>query len=388
MTIVQQRVLRPRFLVAGLFLLVFLMGADSFIISPLLVTIAHGYQATVARAALGVTVYAVCYAGGAPFLGPLGERYPAKRLLLGGASVFLVGNLGCAVAPTLGWFYVCRAITGLGAALALPNVWATLGRVFRGKQLAVAMGVTMAALSLAIALGVPLGTAVAAVIGWHGIFWGGAGVSLVCLGVLSVVVPEFPGATKALAYRTSFRQVSQTPHVVRSLGVTLAWMLGFYALYTFLGPALMRELGQTTRQVGRDLMVYGGGNFLASFGSGYLTSRVGLLRSVRVTGSLSVLCVFSLGSFWGGLTGVLVSLLLLALVQGWGVTALTTYVVQLAPTNRTTVMALNNAGLYLGLTLGSLLGGRLFQVGGLGGVGLLAAGALISAVALTRGLPE
>lgn len=153
--------MKQRSLVAGLFLIVFMIGADSFIISPLLPAIERSFHISVAQAALAVTsyavCYAVCYAVGAPVIGPLGDHYSKRTLLLLGIIVFSVGSLSCALASTNGWFEVSRAVAGLGAAMTLPNVWALIGATFTGAQLSMIMGITMAALSLSIAIGVPLG---------------------------------------------------------------------------------------------------------------------------------------------------------------------------------------------------------------------------------------
>lgn len=49
-------------IVTGLFLGVFVVGADSFIISPLLPQIAQDFHATISQTALGVTLVLHCLA--------------------------------------------------------------------------------------------------------------------------------------------------------------------------------------------------------------------------------------------------------------------------------------------------------------------------------------
>jgi len=108
---------------------------------------------------------------GAPLIGPLGDQFSKQKLLLLGISIFAFGSLSCALAPTNGWFEAGRAVAGLGAAMTLPNVWALIGDTFKGLQLNAVMGMTMAALSLSIAIGVPLGAGLA--LGWHNWLIGG-----------------------------------------------------------------------------------------------------------------------------------------------------------------------------------------------------------------------
>ncbi|USS91301.1 MFS transporter [Fructilactobacillus carniphilus] len=66
------------FTILGLFFGVFVTGADSFIISPMLPEIAHSFATSITLAAYGVTIYAICFAVGSPLFGPLGNRYKKK----------------------------------------------------------------------------------------------------------------------------------------------------------------------------------------------------------------------------------------------------------------------------------------------------------------------
>ena len=79
--------------VTGLFLGVFVVGVDSFIISPLLPQIAQDFHATISQTALGVTTYALCEMIGAPLFGPLGDRFSKRKLLITGMSLFLGATL-------------------------------------------------------------------------------------------------------------------------------------------------------------------------------------------------------------------------------------------------------------------------------------------------------
>ena len=74
--------------VTGLFLGVFVVGVDSFIISPLLPQIAQDFHATISQTALGVTTYALCEMIGAPLFGPLDDRFSKRKLLITGMSQF------------------------------------------------------------------------------------------------------------------------------------------------------------------------------------------------------------------------------------------------------------------------------------------------------------
>jgi len=224
--------------ILSLFLIVFIIGADSFIISPLLPAIAKEFQVSISQTALSITVYALCYAVGSPFLGPLGDKFDKKKLLVIGLSIFLVGSILCASATNIMIFCFDRALAGLGAAITMPNIWATIGDSFSGKKLNLVMGIIMSALSLSIAIGVPLGTMLSQLANWHMAFWGSVVITLIGLVIMLGAVPNMKSETQTnLGYLTSFKNLFQSKKALLALMINLIWMFGFYSVYTFLGTS-------------------------------------------------------------------------------------------------------------------------------------------------------
>ncbi|WP_280431915.1 MFS transporter, partial [Nocardia brasiliensis] len=104
----------------------FLMGAEMYLVAPMLPDIAESLHASVAATATIVTAYVLVYAVAGPPFGILADRYPRRWSILLGSLVFMLGNLACAVAGSLTMLVVGRRITGLGAAIAAPAIWAYL----------------------------------------------------------------------------------------------------------------------------------------------------------------------------------------------------------------------------------------------------------------------
>lgn len=378
--------MKSGWLVLGLFLIVFVIGADSFIISPLLPVLAQSYHASITTVALSVTIYAICYAIGSPLLGPLGDRFPKRRLLLVGVVIFFVGGVACVWAPTVGWFNIGRAVAGIGAATTLPNVWALIGQMFHGKKLNLIMGITMAALSLSIALGVPMGTGLAQLVNWRLAFVVSVGLTLLAGGILYRVIPRRTLVMKKVDYWQSYDQIGRSLKAKLALLITLTWMLGFYVVYTFLGTFITRQFHLNTGQTGLVFVAYGLSNFVASFFGGVVMTKLGKLATVQLSGVLSAVAMAGLLAGQQSLLAIIGSLIVLAIVQGLGVTALNTIIVNLLPLQRATMMASNSAMLYLGLTVSSSVGGWAYPRVGFFGITLAAMGALLIAVGLTRRL--
>ena len=66
--------------------------------------------------------------------GAAGDRYGHARLLVIGTALFGVASVGCALAPTLAWLLMGRAVQGIGAALLMPNSLACWGRGSRAQR--------------------------------------------------------------------------------------------------------------------------------------------------------------------------------------------------------------------------------------------------------------
>ena len=152
-TTVQPLSAREKISVAGMFLGVFAVGIDSFVISPLLTPMSKSLAGSVAAVAIGVTTYAVAYAVSAPILAPLGDRYRPANIAIVGITIFAVATLATSFQNSLIGFYTVRAVAGVGGAMYTPNIQAHVSRrydpIMRGKLI----GIIMAGLSASIVLG-------------------------------------------------------------------------------------------------------------------------------------------------------------------------------------------------------------------------------------------
>lgn len=376
-------------IIVSLFIAVFTAGADSFIISPLLPEISKEFSSTITQTAYGVTIYALCYAFGAPIFGPLGDKYSKRKLIISGLILFLIGTLLCGTAPNLILFYIYRAIAALGVALFLPNIWAFIGTYFKGKTLNKVMGIVMSALSLSIAIGVPLGSFLSQISDWHMVFFASTFLTLLALILLIINLPETSvNVHTNTSYFDNFWTVMKTKNALPALLITLFWMFGFYSIYTFLGTSVSETFNFNTTQVGEVFIVYGASNFIASFFGGTFMNKIGHKASVILNGSLSIIFVLVVGFSGHNLVMLIISLILLAFSQGLGVTALTAYIVNVVPDNRSTVMAFNSSFLYLGLVAGSAIGGLLFQNFGFPRVSLFAGIGLFIAIFIAMRLKK
>ncbi|WP_320670612.1 MFS transporter [Patulibacter defluvii] len=188
----------------GVYLLLLLIGTETFLVSPLLPTIADSIDVSEAAAATTVTAYTLAYALTAPFLGAVSDRFGRQPTIVAGTVLFLLGNVVAAVAGGLTVLVIARIVGALGAALAGPSIWAHLAERAPEQARGRAIGTGLALFSAGQVLGVPLASFLAGAGGWRASFW--------ALAVLSAVaVPLVWRQTRPAAFGAATATTDAAP---------------------------------------------------------------------------------------------------------------------------------------------------------------------------------
>ena len=160
----------PRLVLATTILASSLAFIDGSVVNVGLPAIGQSLKGSAADLSWVINAYLLPLSALILFGGALGDRFGRRRLLNFGVSLFALGSAACALAPTLGWLCLARALQGIGAALLLPNSLAILGTAFEGAPRGRAVGVWSAAGAVASALGPVLGGWLIDKVGWPAIF--------------------------------------------------------------------------------------------------------------------------------------------------------------------------------------------------------------------------
>lgn len=102
--------------------------------------------------------------------GAAGDRFGRAHLLVVGTVLFGTASVACAVAPSLFWLLVGRALQGCGAALLMPNSLAILGSTFSGVERGRAIGIWASVGAVMAAVGPVLGGWLIDAVSWRAIF--------------------------------------------------------------------------------------------------------------------------------------------------------------------------------------------------------------------------
>lgn len=259
---------------AGVFVLLFLFGTETFLVSPLLPTIARDIHVSTGAAASSVTAYVLVYAVAAPFLGLLSDRIGRRRMLVAGSALFVLSNLAAAASTGLAALVGSRGLAGLAAAAAGPAIWAHIAETSPDRTRGRMLGLGMALFSSGQVLGVPLGGLLAGLAGWRWAF-AALAIGTAAAGVLmlrqvqDVAAHSAPrsGAVRAVLAAWS------SPLPRRALLVNTVFHTANLGAYTFLGALLAHRFGFSVTALGLVGVLVGGGSVAGSLVAGRLGDR-------------------------------------------------------------------------------------------------------------------
>src|SRR6185437_1813154 len=336
----------------------FAVGTDAYIVSEFLPAMAESLEISTAAAGQSVVSFTLAYAVLSPILATLTSSLPRRRLLAASTLLLGVANLGSAYAPTLGSLIATRILAAAAAASYTPNAGAVATALVRPEMKARALAVVIGGLTVATAIGVPLGHIASTLMSWRA--------SLVVVTLISFLaafgilcsMPILPG-NPAVSLRKRLSALRR-PGVIVVLPLTVLGMAACYAPHAFM-IQLLHAVGVSDVQVTIILACYGVGAVVGNFASGAATDRW--------TARTVLLAVYSLMiAALGGITWLTLAnqhqwlTLVGLLVFGWGVSSWAQGPVQqarliaLAPSEAPLVIALNASAIYLGFAIGSTIG--------------------------------
>ncbi|MFC4907730.1 MFS transporter [Actinomadura gamaensis] len=331
----------------------FAVGTDSYVIAGLLPAIATDLRVSTPAAGQLVTVFALVMALSAPVMGALTSGLDRRSALLIALSIFVAGNAVTALGTGYEAVMIARVVTAAGAGMINSAASSTAGAIAPPERRGTALAFVLGGLTLATALGLPLGTLIGRT-DWHLTLWAVAGIGLAALVGIAAGLPEVTLPAASLGDR--LRPLKQG-RVLALLAVTTLVFLGAYTLYTYIGPALQDATGGSPSRLTVILLAWGTGVLTGNLIAGRLIDRHDPAHVL--TGPLIIAAIaLALTSV---ATATLVSTLAWAAI--WGVALGAVVVPQqhrliaLSPAAAPVLLGLNSSAIYVGIALGGGLGG-------------------------------
>ncbi|TVT49490.1 MFS transporter [Amycolatopsis rhizosphaerae] len=359
----------------------FAVGTDAFVVAGFLPAMAASLRVSEATAGQSLTVFAAAYAVASPVLATLTARLPRRALLVGALLVLGVANAGSALAPDYPVLIATRVLAALGAAAFTPNAGAVASSLVAPAQRARALAVVVGGLTVATALGVPLGNLAGRALDWRSALALVAALCGVCAAGVFAIMPVLPGNPR-VPLRDRLAMLRR-PGVLAVLPLTVLGMGAAYTVYAYSVPVL-GAVGVAPPGVTAMLFLYGAGAVAGNLASGAATDRWGSVRvlacgyAVMAVGLAALALAVATGTSSPVLTGVLMA--------AWGASswcqtpAQQHRLIAAAPGETALVVGLNASAIYLGIGLGTVFGGLVLPAG----TGVAAgAGAVLAVLALS-----
>lgn len=357
------------------------IGTTEFVIMGLLPEVASSFGVTIPQAGYLVSGYAMGVVVGAPIVAIATARLPRKTALLALIGVFLLGNLGCALAPSYALLMAARILTAFAHG-AFFGIGAVVARdLVPRERRTQAVALMFAGLTLANVLGVPLGTALGQAAGWRSTFWAVVAIGLAAGAAIQLCVPDgLPGTRGRLV--GEFRALGRWP-VLRPMLISTLSSVSFFTVFTYITPFLIHVTGFTPLGVTGVLFAAGVGLTLGNLAGGHFADRSQMATIITsILGIVTVLLTLALVAHHAVLTiAVLVlwSALAFALVS-----PLQIWVVEAASDAPNLASTLNQGAFNLGNATGAWIGGTALTLGaGYGELPVIAAAVSLAGLGLT-----
>lgn len=371
----------PRLLSFGFVLGAFALGTSENVIAGILPRLAEAFAVPVSDVGLLVTAYAGTAVIAGPVLALLTARMPLRRLTIVALVLYAAGTVLAMLAPNYGVLMVARIITGALHTSVLVAFMLTALRLARDGEQGRTVGRITLGLGVATVIGVPIGNALAELLGWQ---WAFALIAVFIGIALVIVLAVFPD-DRSPRGETGWHSLRVLTRGAVLGGVVMTAMagLGAMALLAFAVPFLT-STGISDSAVAPLLLIYGAACLAGNILGGRLADR-SLTRALTLTLAGTGVALFIAALIGGTSTGAVTGLALVGITYFSTFPPLNTWIATsaegIAPD---LALAVNSSAFNIGIAAAGWLGGTALT-GGINaahlpylGVGALVIAALVS----------
>ncbi|MCY9662326.1 MFS transporter [Paenibacillus chondroitinus] len=372
---------QQRFLIFSLFLLTFVLGTSEFAIVGLLNEIATDLGITIASVGTLVSGFAVSFAIGTPIVTALLSRFNKYPLMVILISFFIIGNVISALSDTYVVLFLSRILTAIaeGVLVAYALNIGTNDMIPNEKK-GFALSMIFSGFTFSSVIGVPLGTYIGQVYGWHVTFWSTSTLGVIALIISMIIIPR-----NIMGVKSSIKnQVGLLihPQFILAFLIPALSIAATFIVYTYLIPIMDEVLSIPLEYVSLILLLYG----IVSVFSNMLGGKIARKNGISKLRYIFILQAIILASFYvtaASVFSAMISILLMSLVVFVQGSTSQIYFVELAekhfPAARDLAASLTPVSINFGIAIGSAMGGivvtnvGLIHVSWVGGIFALAA---------------
>jgi EmrB/QacA subfamily drug resistance transporter len=342
-----------RAIIVGIMLAMFLSALEQTIVAPALPTIGRSLS-DVENLSWVVTAYLLSTTLATALFGKLSDIYGRRTLMLISVTVFTLGSVACALAPTIWLLVAARALQGLGGGGILPLAQTVIADILSPRERPMVQSYSSVMFMSASILGPVLGGFLTDYIHWSMIFWINLPLGALALLMTNRALKRLPrherphrldifGATLMVAaavalllalswggshYRWGSVQILGLIGVSALLWMLFVWRLmtapepfipltmvrepvvgaivvaGFFGIGTIIGLSIFMPLyielvlGQSASASGLVLIAFMGGATIGSLLAGRLLSRLAHYKRVPMVGLPLGIVTLAIFAIW------------------------------------------------------------------------------------------
>jgi YNFM family putative membrane transporter len=334
----------------------------------LLPSLAREFDASPAQISLTVTATTLAIAISAPFAGAIADVLGRKRVIAAAMVLATLPLIMIALAPSLSALVFWRFVLGLALPPIFTVVVSYIGEEWPPAEAMGVMGVYMAATSVGGFAGRFVSGLLADTVGWRAGFLITAAMTLACGIAVAAILPRERNFSRSEGLLLSARQMLshlRNPQLLATYAVGFGTLFTFVALFTYVNFLLAAPpFNLSPTLLGAIFVTYLAGA-TAVLGLGRAIARFG--RRPLVIGAIGLWAIGAMLTLIPSLP-VIIAGLAVAACGGFIVQATSTgYVALTAQSGRTSAVGLYATSYYVGGSVGAVLPGLTWNIGGWAG---------------------
>ncbi|MCA1552069.1 MFS transporter [Bradyrhizobium sp. BRP19] len=373
---------RTKLVVAALTIAAFAIGLDTFVIIGALDAISRDLAISTGMAGWIISIYALCYAIFAPLNAWMFKAMSRRNVQILSVSIFIIGNLICAIAPNFLALAAGRVISAHGAAMFTPAATALAAELLPPARKGFALSLIFGGMTVSQVAGVPATSWIADAIGWRFSFG-----FVVIAGLLALIIfaPMMSGIPDKAPERENAPISRRFPKTIYGLlSVTLFIVVSEFIVYSYVSVFIIGSLFVGVPLLSAALFAYGFGAVTGNAACGVLTDRFGPYKVlIAAVGAQLILLVGLVAFGQHGTLTVLIAFL-------WGnvsymyLVPIQHRLLGLAGDRSKLVLAMNSSTTFAGIAIGAFLGGIIVEISGI--TSLATASILIGLIGIALGV--
>lgn len=331
------------------------VGTAESIITGILDMVATDINVTIGLAGQLVAMYSIAYAVGTPILIAITSKIDRKKLLFIALLFFIIGNVIAVLSPNFIILMISRAVLGVSAGVFAVVALGIAAQIAPPEKRGSAIGTILMGTSLALVVGLPLGTLIGEYMGWRWIFAILGIITFIPIIAIVKAVPKMSGQetiplSKQLAVLKNFK-------VISGLLASLFFITGYSVVSTYIAPLLRENAGLNSNTISLVLLGMGLMAVVGARVGGYGADKWGIAPTLIVSLLIHVIALFFLPFAAVTFVGAMFILALWMLGAWTTAPAQQFYLVTMAPKSTEIILSLNSSAFHLGVALGAALGG-------------------------------